>query len=69
MKIKDIYEKAFKRGMELDPRAWTRLRPTLQGQRNYDELKDKDKPYFDIERLKNPYSDTRILFGDPDKRK
>ncbi len=68
MKIKDIYEKAVKRGMELDPRGMEEVKADLaRAKKEYDGLKDKDKPYFDLERLKNPYSDTRILFGDPDK--
>ncbi|MBI5235685.1 MAG: NGG1p interacting factor NIF3 [Deltaproteobacteria bacterium] len=68
MKIKDIYEKAVKRGMELDPRGMEEVKADLaRAKREYDGIKDKDKPYFDVERLKNPYSDTRILFGDPDK--
>lgn len=68
MKIRDIYENAVRRGMELDPRGMEEVKADLaRVKKEYDGLKDKDKPYYDIERLKNPYSDTRILFGDPDK--
>ncbi len=68
MKIKDIYEKAIKRGIELDPRGAEEVRRELDREKQeYDSLKDKDKKYFDTERLTNPYSDSRILCGDPEK--
>jgi len=67
MKIKDIYEKAVKRGIELDPRGKDEAAKDLeQAKKDYEALKDKDKPYFDTAALTNPYSDTRILYGDPE---
>jgi putative NIF3 family GTP cyclohydrolase 1 type 2 len=67
MKIKEIYEKAYKRGMELDPRGAEEVEVELKrAKKEYGELKEKDKAYFDKERLVNPYSDTRILYGDPE---
>ncbi|MBI5492976.1 MAG: NGG1p interacting factor NIF3 [Deltaproteobacteria bacterium] len=68
MKIKDIYEKAIKRGIELDPRGADEVRRELDREKKeYDSLKEKDRKYFDTERLTNPYSDSRILCGDPEK--
>ncbi len=66
MKIREIYEKAYKRGIELDPRGVSEVKAELKkAKKDFEELKGKDKLFFDKERLKNPYSDTRILYGDP----
>lgn len=68
MKIKEIYEKAYKRGMELDPRGMEEVEVELKrAKKAFEDLKEKDKKFFDKERLANPYSDTRILYGDPGK--
>ncbi|MEK6530868.1 MAG: NGG1p interacting factor NIF3 [Deltaproteobacteria bacterium] len=68
MKIKDIYEAAVKRGIELDPRGADEVGKELEkARKDFDELKEKDKAFFDVERLKNPYADTRMLYGDPEK--
>ncbi|MBE9531242.1 MAG: NGG1p interacting factor NIF3, partial [Proteobacteria bacterium] len=67
MKIKEIYEGAYKRGIELDPRGPKDVKEELKDvKKDYDGLKDKEKEGFDLEKLNNPYSDTRILNGDPD---
>jgi hypothetical protein len=67
MKIKKIYDKAVKRGMGLDPRGPIEVKAYLQdAKKEFEKLKDKDKEAFDTERLTNPYSDTRILHGDPE---
>src|SRR3989338_7627797 len=66
MKIKDIYSKAVQRGIEFDPRGRTEVENELKrAKEDFDELKDEDKKAFDRECLINPYSDTRILYGDP----
>jgi len=68
MKLSEIYEKAIKRGMELDPRGLEEAGRELERAKNeYDDLKEKDRKWFDTERLRNPYSDSRILSGDPGK--
>jgi putative NIF3 family GTP cyclohydrolase 1 type 2 len=33
----------------------------------FDNLKDDEKEEYDGEKLKNPYADSRILYGDPEK--
>ncbi|MBI5599607.1 MAG: NGG1p interacting factor NIF3 [Deltaproteobacteria bacterium] len=67
MTIKDIYERAVKRGMELDPRGPDEVAQDLKrADRELADLREKDRKWFDRERLKNPYSDTRILSGDPE---
>ena len=68
MKIKEIYARAVRRGIELDPRGKTEIESEfLRVKKDFDELKDADKIYFDKESLTNPYADTRILYGDPDR--
>jgi len=68
MKIREIYEGAVRRGMELDPRGPEEVKKELdRARKDFDELKENDKKFFDMEALKNPYSDTRILYGDPER--
>ena len=68
MKIKEIYARAVRRGIELDPRGKTEIESEfLRVKKDFDELKDADKIYFDKESLTNPYADTRILYGDSDR--
>ncbi|MBI5887608.1 MAG: NGG1p interacting factor NIF3 [Deltaproteobacteria bacterium] len=68
MKFKDIYEKAVKKGMELDPRGIDEVNKELgRVKKDYDDLKEKDKKTFDKDRLTNPYADSRMLYGNPEK--
>ena len=66
MTIQEIYELALQMGMKADPRGETRVKKALErARKEQDSLPDKKKGSFDSESLTNPYSDTRILFGDP----
>ncbi|MEK7772765.1 MAG: NGG1p interacting factor NIF3, partial [Deltaproteobacteria bacterium] len=68
MKIREIYGKAVEKGIELDPRGAAEVAMELErAKKEFDGLKDRDRLRYDVERLKNPYSDTRILYGDPEK--
>ncbi len=68
MKIGEIYRLAVELGMEKDPRSKEKVEELLKKeQKKYDELKDDEKKDFDLESLNNPYSDTRILYGDPER--
>ncbi|MDH4226541.1 MAG: NGG1p interacting factor NIF3 [Deltaproteobacteria bacterium] len=68
MKIREIYERAYKRGIELDPRGKAEVEEQLKAaKKEYDGLSEKKKARFDKESLVNPYADTRILHGSPDK--
>jgi len=54
--------------MENDPRGLDAVQKLLDKERkNYEDLKNDEKGEFDQEKLKNPYSDTRLLCGDPEK--
>jgi putative NIF3 family GTP cyclohydrolase 1 type 2 len=67
MKLRDIYATCVEIGMQADPRSDEELQRVLGAARKaYDKLDEDDKPFYDTERLTNPYSDTRIAAGDPD---
>ncbi|OGH17006.1 MAG: hypothetical protein A3C30_02020 [Candidatus Levybacteria bacterium RIFCSPHIGHO2_02_FULL_40_18] len=65
MTIQQIYELAIEMGIKADPRGTSAVKRLLEKRgKEYEELSSKKKKLFDLESLKNPYSDTRILFGD-----
>jgi putative NIF3 family GTP cyclohydrolase 1 type 2 len=67
VKLGDIYQTAIRVGREADPRGPEGLKRSLEEtQKEFDELKEKDRKFFDTERLTNPYHDTRIVNGSPD---
>ncbi|UCD55589.1 MAG: NGG1p interacting factor NIF3 [Candidatus Omnitrophota bacterium] len=69
MKLEEIYNLIIKKGMEKDPRTKKELKNELKRiRREYRTLKIEDKKYFDKEKFKHPYADTRILYmGDRKK--
>ncbi len=68
MKLKRLYDLFIEKGIEQDPRGKAGVLSELKRiKEQYEQLPEKEKEEFDLERLKNPYSDTRILNGDLDK--
>lgn len=66
MTLQEIYNLAVKMGMEADPRGVGGVKKYLISQKKeFEELTSAKKEIFDREAFANPYSDTRILFGDP----
>jgi len=66
VRLDDIYRTAVQAGRDADPRGNERIEKELAAvKKEYDELKEKDREFFDLERLTNPYADTRILNGAP----
>ncbi|MDR2713065.1 MAG: Nif3-like dinuclear metal center hexameric protein [Clostridiales bacterium] len=69
MKIKEIYELAIEMGINADPRGREAVEKVLaKARQKYEKRKDKpeeEKGYFDEESLRNPYADSRILYGEP----
>lgn len=62
MTLKQIYGLAIKLGTKADLRGEEKVRKSLERQkRKYDDLSKKDQAGFDLEKLHNPYADTRIL--------
>lgn len=68
MKIKEIYQLAIEMGQEHDHRGVAEIKKMLaKNKKAYNELKENEKKEYDQEKLVNPYSDTRILYGDQEK--
>ena len=64
MKIRELYQKAIDTGISSDPRGREAVvRDLERKEREYAELKPKNKEFFDTESLINPYADSRILNG------
>ncbi|MBS3782499.1 MAG: NGG1p interacting factor NIF3 [Candidatus Thermoplasmatota archaeon] len=67
MKLEEIYDLAIEMGIEGDVRGEDELKKKLEeAEEEYEELEGKDKEVFDEQRLKNPFQDSRLLYGDPD---
>ncbi|MBI2442808.1 MAG: NGG1p interacting factor NIF3 [Candidatus Levybacteria bacterium] len=69
MTIQQIYDLAVAMGMKADPRGAAGVKEFMSHTRQqYEKLSEKKKKYFDKESLIHPYSDSRLLFGDPKKQ-
>jgi len=65
MTLQQIYDLAVGMGIKADPRGEAQVKKNLaKAQKDYEKLPADKKKYFDKEALTNPYSDTRVLFGD-----
>ncbi|MDI6704519.1 MAG: NGG1p interacting factor NIF3 [bacterium] len=63
--VGSIYETAIIFGMAADPRGEKDAKRELERvKKRYKGLKKDEKEEFDKQKLKNPYADTRILYGD-----
>jgi hypothetical protein len=68
VKLQEFYGLAIQAGIDADPRGRTAVEEELcEADKAYEELKPEDKTTFDTEKLKNPYTDSRILYGSPDR--
>lgn len=68
MTIKQIYDLAIKLGIGADFRSKSQIENALRRKRErFEKMEDWEKGLFDREQFANPYSDTRILVGDPTK--
>lgn len=68
MKLRKLYEAIIKFGLQNDPRTKKEIVDSLnRTKKAYRKLKGPEKKYFDKEKLRHPYADTRILYGDLDK--
>jgi hypothetical protein len=69
MTIKEIYNLAIKMGIESDLRGKDFVLKQLKKEKeSYQKLSREKKEEYDKERLLNPYSDSRILCGDSEKK-
>lgn len=68
MKLQEIYKLIIKLGTEHDPRGLEVVQKQLaKEQKKIAELKEEEKQEVDQDRLFNPYTDTRVLYGDLDR--
>lgn len=66
MTIQDLYLFAIERAMALEPRGKAGMQEYLsERRREYEALGEEEKRSYDVERLRNPFGDTRMLVGDP----
>src|SRR3989338_580381 len=68
MKLIDIYRFVVKKGIEKDPRSKAQIKEYLaKAKKEFRKLKGVDEKCYDRERFVNPYADTGILNGEPEK--
>lgn len=68
MKLQKIYEFIISSGIEADPRGAKTVQECLKRtNEEYDALSTQERARFDVDKLKNPYDDSRLLNGRPDK--
>lgn len=68
MKLSVFFDRAIQTAIENDPRGKDFVLAELQRRKKeYDDLSPKEKKRWDTECLTNPYSDSRILFGQGDE--
>ena len=66
MKLEAFYKEIIKIGIENDPRGKTKIKEILkERKKNFEALTSEKKEFFDQESLFNPYTDSRIIAGDP----
>ncbi len=66
MKLESLYKKAIEIGMRNDLRKKQDIKTSLTEEKDrFKKFEDDEKEYYDKDKLFNPYTDTRILFGDP----
>jgi hypothetical protein len=67
MNLRELYETSVRLGMALDIRGEAALRAQLARRRQeYEVLPDWQKLFYDHERFRNPFGDTRIVNGPED---
>lgn len=64
MKLKDFFNSLVEFGISSDPRGLDVVNKQIEiTKRKYDGLSNEKKSDFDLESLRNPYKDTRLLNG------
>lgn len=66
MTLQEIYDLGLQMGIKADPRGVAAVKRLLEKRKKeYKDMPQKRKKFFDQETFRNPYSDSRILYGDP----
>ncbi|MCL2438077.1 MAG: NGG1p interacting factor NIF3 [Coriobacteriia bacterium] len=69
MKLGELFDLAIKRGIEHDPRGKKAVDRVLRlAKEEFEALDDDKKKEFDQDKLQNPYTDSKILTGDLDRK-
>ena len=67
MKLKDLYRRVVEIGIDNDLRGKAEIEKLLAEEKaKFDKLDEQEREFFDPDRLFNPFSDTRLLYGDPE---
>jgi len=67
MKFEELYRLGVQVGMKNDPRGISAPEKLIKkARKDFEEMDEKDKPFFDQDKLWNPYADSRIQFGNPE---
>ncbi|MGB2764170.1 MAG: NGG1p interacting factor NIF3 [Candidatus Aminicenantaceae bacterium] len=65
MKLEKLYKKAIEIGGKNDLRGKEEIKRILKDEKEkHKKLKDEEAEYYDKDRLFNPFSDSRVLYGD-----
>lgn len=65
MKLGEMYDLAIKMAIDADPRPKKEIMDDLKElNKKHKKMKKDEKLGFDLDRLKNPYADSRVLTGD-----
>ncbi len=65
MKLEKFYKKVVEVGIKNDPRGKAAIGGLLDEEKSrHKSLKPKEAPYYDQDRLFNPFADSRVLTGD-----
>ncbi len=65
VKLKELHEFAVREGIEVDPRNEEEIEDELNKRKEkYEKLEGIRKEKYDKERLKNPFDDSKILYGE-----
>ncbi|OGS20692.1 MAG: NGG1p interacting factor NIF3 [Elusimicrobia bacterium RIFOXYA2_FULL_39_19] len=69
MKLGDLYKFIIETGVKKDPRGSAVIQKFLKKEKEkYNKLEQPEKNEFDTDKLTNPYSDSRILYGKIDQK-
>lgn len=69
MTIQEIYDLAIEMGIKADPRGEKDVRSLMKmWEKEFKEMSARQKKYYDTENFTNPYSDSRLMFGEGKKK-
>ncbi|NWF75819.1 MAG: NGG1p interacting factor NIF3 [Nitrospirae bacterium] len=64
MNLRNFYNKAIETGIQNDPRGKdVVIRELKRKKKQYETLNEDEREFYDKESIKNPYPDSRILYG------